>query len=85
MAARAAWLSAILLAEVALLELHGPDGQVVYVNPLEISSLRAPTAVDLHRYFPRGTHCVVSTTNGKFVASVETCAAIRDKLERPGH
>lgn len=67
---------------IDFLEVHGPDGQVAWVNVAEISTLRAPTANDLHRYFPPGTHCVISTTNAKFVAAVEPCSVIRDRLSQ---
>lgn len=73
-------LLATCSAGVDLLEVHGPDGQTYWVNPAEISSLRQPTNTDLHRYFPAGTHCVISTTNSKFIASRETCSEIRDRL-----
>lgn len=69
---------------VDLLELHGPDGQVVYVNEQEISSLRAPNSIDLRRFFAAGVHCVVVTTNGKFIGVVETCATIRGRLTEVG-
>lgn len=84
MSAWAALAPVLLLATISvaveLLELHGPDGQAYYVNAAEVSSLRQPTPTDLGHYFPRGTRCVVSTTNGKFLASVETCASIRDRM-----
>jgi hypothetical protein len=70
------------LAFIALLEVHGPDGQTAYVNEHEISTLREPAAHDL-RHFARGTHCIVVTTNGKFVATVETCATLRQRLTYP--
>lgn len=63
-----------------LLELHGPDGQRAYVAPRQIASLRTPTAFDLQRHFAAGTKCIVLTTDGKFVAVVETCAAIRELM-----
>lgn len=65
---------------VPLVELHGADGHRVFVNPNEISTLREPLDADLHRYFPRGTHCVVVTSNGKFVAVAEYCPAIRELM-----
>lgn len=67
---------------VELLELHGPDGQTVFVSQRQVNSLRQPTAADLHRYFPKPARCIVLTTDGKFIAVVETCQAIRDLLTR---
>lgn len=69
-----------VLVFVELVEVHGPDGQVYYVNAAEVSSLRQPNAADLGRYFPPGTHCIISTTNGKFIAAREPCSAIYDRL-----
>lgn len=77
------FLAAISLAAIQLVELHGPDGQTVYINEREISTLRQPTKLDMEQHFHKGTHCIVVTTNGKFVAVVETCRAIRDMLKGP--
>lgn len=79
---RAAFALSVLLfvSPLELIEVHGPDGQVTWVNANEISSLRAPSSLDLKRYFPPGTHCVISTTNGKFVACIESCQDIRNRL-----
>ena len=71
---------AALLAAVQLLELHGPTGQRAYVNVNEISTLREPNTPDLQRYFMRGVHCVVVTTNGQFLAVTETCDDIRNQV-----
>lgn len=65
-----------------LLELHGPDGQTAWVAPAQITSLRAPTATDLGRHFARGSRCIVTLTDSKFVAVVEDCPAIRGMLAR---
>lgn len=67
---------------IALLEVHGPDGQTAYINEHEISSLREPTAYDL-RHFAPGTHCVVVMGNAKFIATRETCATLRQRLTYP--
>lgn len=56
--------------------LHGPDNQSYYVNTDQVTSLRAPMPADLERSFPRSVHCVVVTTNGKFLAVTETCEQV---------
>ena len=61
--------------------MHGPDGQIALVNVNEIASIRAPTAIDLGRHFAKGSKCVLLTTDGKFLAVVETCAEIRKALD----
>jgi uncharacterized protein YlzI (FlbEa/FlbD family) len=67
------------LAAVQFVVLHGPDGQEFYVNPQQITSIREPVGTDL-RHFPKGTHCVVVTTSGKFLAVREPCAEVRDHI-----
>jgi hypothetical protein len=67
------------LAAVQFVVLHGPGGQELYVNPEQITSIREPVGTDL-RHFPRGTHCVVVTTSGKFLAVREPCAEVRDLI-----
>jgi hypothetical protein len=69
----------IFISGVEFIEVHGPDGQRAFLNPKAISSLREPIATDL-KGFAKGVRCVVVTTNGKFIAVVETCTAIRDVL-----
>lgn len=70
----------VLLAALELLELHGPDGQVAWLNEASITSLRAPNARDLRTSFPKGVRCIVVGVNGKFLAVTESCEQIRDML-----
>lgn len=74
-------LALIFISGVEFIELHGPDGQRAFLNPKTISSLREPIATDL-KHFTGRVHCVVVTTNGKFIAVVETCNYIRDTLDK---
>jgi hypothetical protein len=69
----------IFISGVEFIELHGPDGQRAFLNPKTISSLREPIATDL-KHFTGSVRCVVVTTNGKFIAVVETCNYIRDVI-----
>lgn len=69
-------LAALGAAYIDLVPLHGPDGRV-YINPAEISTLREPSAISRDtQHFPRGTHCVIVTTNGKYVPVQETCSQV---------
>jgi hypothetical protein len=72
-------LALIFISGVEFIELHGPDGQRAFLNPKTISSLREPIATDL-KHFTGSVRCVVVTTNGKFIAVVETCNYIRDVI-----
>lgn len=69
-----------LIGGVDFIEVHGPDGQKAFINPHEITSLREPTNVDLSLHFQRGAHCIVVTTNGKFLATKEHCEEIRNMI-----
>jgi hypothetical protein len=62
------------------LELHGPNGQTIDVNPDQITSLRMPQ-VSAGDHFPKGTHCILKMTNSSINAVVETCQAIRHMLQ----
>jgi hypothetical protein len=68
------WLVAALLA---LIEVHGPTHQRIFINPREITSLREPLLKD---GFARGTRCLIYLTNRNFIAVTETCDQVRDKL-----
>lgn len=75
-------IAAALLIQVTVgfTELHGPEGQVMRVNPAKITTLREPARGDL-RHFAPTVHCIVVTVNGKFLAVRETCEQV-DKLAR---
>lgn len=64
----------------ALIQIQGPDGQVIWLNQNQVISLRQPRSVAQGHFAP-GTRCLVMMTNG-IVVSSETCDAIRAKLER---
>jgi len=67
-------------AEIALylVLLTGAGGQVIEINPAMVVSVRAPAA---REYFARGTRCIVTTVDGKFVTVQETCDTVRRLLE----
>lgn len=69
-----------LMVALDLLEVHGPDGQVAFINAHEIATLREPVTFDLRRHFAKGTRCIVLTTDGKFLSVTETCGEIRAAL-----
>ena len=63
-----------------LIQLHGPDGQEVDVNPHEVASLREPGAVP-EGHLPKGTRCVVIMTNGRFNSVKEDCSTVKTLVE----
>jgi hypothetical protein len=68
---------------LAMIQLHGPGGQVIDINPLEITSLREPQA-NSESHFGKGIHCIIKMTNGAINAVVEQCEMIRVEIERMG-
>lgn len=74
------WLVAFLVVWLAtgaaeLIQLTGPDGQTVFINATQITSIRQPAASDL-RHFAPTVRCIVVTSAGKFVAVRETCQQV---------
>ena len=69
---------------VIFLLLHGPDGREVYINPEEITSLRADRADQPKdsKMFTEGVHCMVNLSDGKYVTVVESCAVIDKMMEK---
>jgi hypothetical protein len=63
-----------------LIQLHGPDGQEIDVNPHEVASLREPSSIS-EGHFPKGVRCVVVMTNGRFNLVKEDCSTVRVMVE----
>ena len=68
----------MILAEVWMLWLTGPDHQTVAINPYAVVSTRAPRSTE---HFGKGVKCLVHTIDGKYVAVIETCAVVNQRLE----
>ena len=74
-------LASLVSIGVTLVELHGPGGQVLIVNPAEVSSLRQP--LDIHQqHWPRGTHCIVVMANAGSLAVSEDCHTVQHLLSQ---
>jgi hypothetical protein len=73
-------ITAVLVLDVALVELEGPSGQEIFVNPHEVTSLRSPRGMNQGHFSP-GTRCVVVMTNGNILAATQPCANIRRAIE----
>jgi len=69
--------AAALLVGLTLIDLHGPGGQLIGINPEEVTSVREPMAKD---HFARGVRCLVYLSNGNFITVTETCITVRKKL-----
>jgi hypothetical protein len=64
----------MILLVLTLIVLHGADQREIDVNPTEITSLREGSD---SQHFTKGLRCLVNLSDGKFVAVLESCAAIR--------
>jgi len=63
-----------------LIQLHGPGGQEIDINPHEIASLREPSSIS-EGHFPKEIRCVVIMTNGRFNLVKEDCHTVRVMTE----
>lgn len=75
-------LSAGLLA-FKLVQLHGPNGQLIEINRDEVVSLRQPRGDEKH--FHSDVRCLVFTSDGKFTGVQESCTEVQDKLGTNGN
>lgn len=67
---------------IELLELQAVDGHRIYVNPPAIVSISEPRVVG--RLGTDKFNCVINLASGKYVATVETCESVKNRLkERP--
>ena len=64
---------------VTLIELTGPAGQVILVNPAEVVTVRAPRVTE---HFGPGIRCLINTADGKFTAVIEVCEVVRELMRR---
>jgi hypothetical protein len=71
-------MSVALLVAVHLIQLTGPEHQVIELNPRSIVSLRHPRVIE---HFAPGTHCLINTTDGKIVVVQEACDTVRHMIE----
>jgi hypothetical protein len=75
------WVELAEVLALHLLLVHAPDGQAIQVNPGEISSIREPRDTE-GQHWQKGVRCILSMTNGKFIAVVEDCPAIVEAMEK---
>jgi hypothetical protein len=61
--------------------LHRADGQVVSVNPNHVVGV---TPARDHGHFAPGVHCLVHTSDRKFMSVRETCGEVHQLIRREG-
>ena len=69
--------AAILSGSITLIELHAPNNQIIWVNPREVTDVRAPQRAE---HFALGSKCLIFLTNRNFVSVVESCSLVREKI-----
>jgi hypothetical protein len=71
-----------------LVELHAADGTAITINPHGVISMRGPREGDARSLFTGDAHCLINTSDGKYITTRETCAEVMrvfvdaDKKER---
>jgi hypothetical protein len=63
---------------IDLVTFTGPQQQVIEVNPMNVTVVKSP--ID-HR-FPKGTQCIIFTTDGRFHTVIEPCSVVHERLGR---
>ena len=66
----------------ALVALAGTDGQVVWVNPAQVISIREPRGIP-QGHWTHGTRCLVMTVDGRYFTTSDPCEEVRRKLDDP--
>lgn len=64
------------------LALEALDGHHILINPAAIVSISEPRVVG--RLGTDKFNCVINLANGKYVATIETCASVRKRLKEKG-
>jgi len=71
---------ALFAGAAGLIVLHGMDGQIIYVNPDQVTNLRKPRSTD-QGHFAKGINCLVFQADGKYFATLESCEDVRARLQ----
>jgi hypothetical protein len=70
-----------LLIQLTLITVHGLDKQPVEINPHGIVAMRGPREAGEAKHLGPGAQCVIYTSDGKFIAVIETCEQVRKLVE----
>jgi hypothetical protein len=69
----------LIPAAYIFLVLHVPGGREVTIELDEIVSMRESEGKNEH--FVDKVHCMINTTDGKFISVIETCEQVREKIK----
>jgi len=67
----------IQLAQVVVVLLHTPDGHEVLLNPKQVTAMHSSVPGKPNEVMTDEVRCRISTTDGKFLAVIETCDIVR--------
>ena len=75
----------MLLVVLQLVQFHGPDQQIIEINPHRVVTIRGVRHLSAseRQHFHPEVRCLIFTTDGKFVGVVEDCAIVRQRLVAP--
>jgi hypothetical protein len=74
-------MNGAMIAFIALIGLHRPDGEQVSVNPRSVVTI---TPARDHGHFAPSVHCVVHLSDHKFLSVRETCDEVRHLFRKEG-
>lgn len=72
-----------ILFALTFVEFTGPDKQKIEINPAEVVAIREPRGQN-ETHFHKEVHCLIFTSDGKFVGVIETCEEVADKFRIGG-
>ena len=72
---------ATAIAAFHLIQLHGPGGYEIDINPHEVSSIREPSGVASEGHFAKDIRCLLFMTNGKVTGVIEDCKTVKKMTE----
>ena len=67
----------MIVAQIVVVLLHTPDGHEVLLNPRQITAMHAAFPDKPNTTMTEDARCRISTTDGKFIAVIETCDTVR--------
>jgi hypothetical protein len=71
-----------MLMALSLVLFHGPEDQLIGVNPEQVIALREPRG-NFEKHFHETVKCLIFTSDGKFQGVTETCQEAARILQRP--
>jgi hypothetical protein len=66
---------------LALVLLHAPQGHEIYINPDTVTTMRSPPA-EKNKHFTDEAKCMLNTSDGKFIAVIESCDEVRKLFQQ---